>query len=392
MLSNITLMVFALVLAALGYGIGIVLGSPIIGLAISFIIYAIALPMILQRRLQKNLSELKSQHESEISTISAEARAYFERLHNLVGKQSGDMQGEASRVQLMLADAIKTLIDSFTELHSLLRHQQEIAQELTQNYRNDRTGDAGSFQDFVAQTSETLSLFVEATIATSHSSVMLVERMDEIRSKVDAILGIIEEINGIAGQTNLLALNAAIEAARAGEAGRGFAVVADEVRALSSRSSGFAENIRSLVSDVHGAVLGAEDALRQLAERDMSFALHSKTQVEEMMTALQATNTQIVGVVDQMGDIASDVGDKVNAAVRALQFQDMSDQLLNHLQKRLRSWKEVSDNAIDVAPTMEEKNWRQLQQALHQCGEKLNLLEHVPVKQDSIRTGEIELF
>src|SRR5262249_15053155 len=157
-------------------------------------------------------------------------------------------------------------------------------------------GDAATFQDFVTQTSQSLAIFVEAIVATSQSSVMLVERMDEIRNKVDAILAIIAEINGIAGQTNLLALNAAIEAARAGEAGRGFAVVADEVRALSNRSSGFSENIRALVNDVHSAVVGAEDALRQLAQRDMSFALQSKDTIETMMTSLQATNTQILGV------------------------------------------------------------------------------------------------
>jgi methyl-accepting chemotaxis protein len=392
MQSNFLMVIFALILAVVGYGLGVTIGSPAIGVGVAFFIYAVVSSIFFQRRLNANMDHLKSQHESEITAISSEARAYFERLHHLIGKQSKDMQGEAGRVQSMLADAIKTLVSSFTELHALLRHQQEIAQDLTQNYRNDRTGDAGSFQDFVSQTSETLSLFVEATIATSHSSVMLVERMDEIRSKVDAILGIIEEINGIAGQTNLLALNAAIEAARAGEAGRGFAVVADEVRALSSRSSGFAENIRSLVSDVHGAVIGAEDALRQLAERDMSFALHSKTQVEEMMTALQATNTQIVGVVDQMGEIANDVGGKVNTAVRALQFQDMSDQLLNHLQKRLQSWQAVSGNVAEFVPQMESKNWNQSRQALQKCSEQLKVLEHVPVTQASIRSGEIELF
>lgn len=392
MSMNTMLAVLALALGATGFGLGAVLGFPAIGGGVAFCVFSVAALFLPRRELRRNHELLQAQHESEITAISAEARGFFSHLQNLIGTQSRDMQGEAGRVQSLLSDAIRTLVESFTDLHKLLQHQQEIASELTQNYRHDRNGDAGTFHEFVSQTSNTLSLFVEATIATSHSSVMLVERMDEIRMKVDAILAIIEEINGIAGQTNLLALNAAIEAARAGEAGRGFAVVADEVRALSSRSSGFAENIRSLVNDVHGAVIGAEDALRQLAERDMSFALHSKTQIEEMMTSLQATNTQIVGVVDQMGDIASDVGNKVNTAVRALQFQDMSDQLLNHLQKRLHGWQEISDSAAEVAQLREGGDWRQLQGALHECNQRLMVLDHVPVKQNSLSSGEVELF
>lgn len=389
---NSKLAAIAVLIASLGFGLGEVLRFPLAGMVIAFLLYTIATLFLVRYEVQRSRALQQGQHDSEISAIGIEATTFFSHFHNLIGRQSRDMQGETSRVKSLLSDAVSTLVESFTELHKLLQHQQSIASDLTQNYRRDRTGDTGTFQDFVTQTSETLSLFVEATIATSHSSVMLVERMDEIRSKVDAILGIIEEINGIAGQTNLLALNAAIEAARAGEAGRGFAVVADEVRALSSRSSGFAENIRSLVNDVHGAVLGAEEALRQLAERDMSFALHSKTQIEEMMTSLQATNTQIVGVVDQMGDISNEVGAKVNAAVRALQFQDMSDQLLNHLQKRLGSWQEISDSTANVVPTREGCDWRQVQDALHQCNERLATLDHVPVKQHSVSSGEVELF
>ncbi len=386
------LALLAAVLAGIGLGVGIMLQMPAIGIGIAFLLYTVASLYLCGSETRRNQEALATQHESEIASISAEAHKLFAHLHNLVSSQSREMQGEAARVQSLLTDAIETLVASFKDLHKLLQHQQEIASDLTQNYRHDRDGDQGTFQDFVTQTSQTLTLFVEATIATSHSSVMLVERMDEIRSKVDAILAIIDEINGIAGQTNLLALNAAIEAARAGEAGRGFAVVADEVRALSSRSSGFAENIRSLVNDVHGAVISAEDALRQLAERDMSFALHSKQQIEEMMTSLQATNTQIVGVVDQMGDISTQVGARVNTAVRALQFQDMSDQLLNHLQKRLNSWQGISDGAAEAKLMQGGGDWRQLRGALHECNERLALLDHVPVKQSNVSSGEVELF
>lgn len=392
MSTNMLLVALGASLAAAGYGAGVALGFPAAGLGLAFFLHIAATFFIVRRALSRSRESQQARHENEIIAITADALAFFGRLQKLIGGQSRAMQGEAGRVQSVLGDAIGTLIGSFTDLHQLLQHQQSIATELTQNYRKDHKSEPGTFQDFVEQTSSTLSVFVEATVKTSQSSVVLVERMDEIREKVDAILGIIVEINSIAGQTNLLALNAAIEAARAGDAGRGFAVVADEVRALSGRSSGFAENIRSLVSEVHNAVLGAEGSLHMLAEHDISFALKTKQNVEEMMGSLQATNAQIVGVVEQMGDISSEVKNKVNAAVRALQFQDMSDQLLNHLQKRLSGWQELSDAAAESTSVREKGDWRQLQEALQEWNQRLALLDHVPVKQHSVSSGEIELF
>jgi methyl-accepting chemotaxis protein len=216
--------------------------------------------------------------------------------------------------------------------------------------------------------------------------------MDVIREKVDSILTILVEINAIAGQTNLLALNAAIEAARAGEAGRGFAIVADEVRTLSSRSHGFAESIRLLVSDVHDAVQGAEQALRQLADHDMSFTLRSKQEVERMMTGLQATNDQIMAVVEQMRGISVLVEGEVNSAVTALQYQDMSDQLLAHLHRRLATWQEIGRSTAQITGRDWTNDAAGLRRALQQAASQLSTLEHMPVKQKNVDSGSVELF
>jgi len=380
-----------LVLALATAGIGTILEFSTLVMGIAMVVQGVASSVLFNHHFRRLQSLKNAQHKNEIDIISSEANTLFSHLYALVGTQGRDMQGEVGRLQSMLADVIGTLVSSFTDLHSLLQHQHQIATDLTQNYRNDEGAKGGKLQDFIEQTSSTLAMFVEETISTSQSSVMLVERIDEISSKVDAILAIINEINGIASQTNLLALNAAIEAARAGDAGRGFAVVADEVRALSNRSGGFADNIRSLVNDVHNAVLSAEGALHKLAGRDMSFALHSKIQIEEMMATLQVANTQTIGAVHQMGAISMQVNDRVNSAVRALQFQDMSDQLLNHLLKRLQGWQAISDTAR-TASMPAGGDWRLLQAALHECNEQLTKLQHVPVTQSNVNSGEIDLF
>jgi methyl-accepting chemotaxis protein len=138
-------------------------------------------------------------------------------------------------------------------------------------------------------------------------------------------------------------------------------------------------------------VQGAEDALRNLAAHDMEFTLRSKQQVEQMMGALQATNLQIMGVVENMSGISLRVEDEVNTAVTALQFQDMSDQLLTHLQKRLQTWEKIGASAAVFSDDCDESQLG-LQRAIQQCAAQLSSLEHVPVLQKNVNSGSVELF
>jgi methyl-accepting chemotaxis protein len=121
------------------------------------------------------------------------------------------------------------------------------------------------------------------------NSMEAVNRLADNSTNISSILG---TIKGIAEQTNLLALNAAIEAARAGEQGRGFAVVADEVRTLASRTQGSAEEIEGLIKEVQQNIQRAVDTM-EVNRTMVDKTVDSSGQVGEALESIQGSMREI---------------------------------------------------------------------------------------------------
>ena len=331
----------------------------------------------------------------EFHDLLAECASQFRR-------QFDAANDELARIQSLLGDAIQSLTDSFNGLHVETRGQTELTVAVTSGSADPESG--GQFDAFVANTADVMERVVDSVVSNSKLGMELVDLTDSISRRTRDVQGILSEIGAIAKQTNLLALNAAIEAARAGEAGRGFAVVADEVRDLSGRTTQFSQQISSLMQAMQVSVHQTEEAIQRMASQDMTFALESKSRVGEIIAAMEAQNRIRADALQKLMHSAQSIQSKVNSAVTGLQFQDLVSQLTGHVVRRLDALNVVTDHLRELAAALgkdaRESNTRDALEKLKRETENVaaglkNLTvetHHNPVNQGAMSHGDVELF
>ena len=268
---------------------------------------------------EADLSTQKISSELEIVTLSVKKQMdlsksstlSIEQLTGVIERMAGGAQDQASSVDRAIStmssvdDVIKTVFEKSKDAAAAADHSSHLTQTGVQNIN-------------LIQ-SRIQAIKTKAQIAGDTVSLM------DQRSKQIGM--IVETISDIASQTNLLALNAAIEAARAGEHGKGFAVVADEVRKLAKKSAGAAKEIRLLVRDTQDSAKEAEKAVNE-----------SLIEVDASVLQADLSGKSLKGIFETIGTVESKTGE--------------TNQAMNEMQAVLRSLAKT----IEAVSTIVEEN------------------------------------
>lgn len=284
------------------------------------------------------------------------------------------------------SDAVTTLAGAFSQLKELAELQHDRVAHLLASELNE-SGDSWMAK-FAKETSGTLEQFVETTVHMSAASMDLVEKVNKINALVPDVIQAMKDIDQIASQTNLLALNAAIEAARAGEAGRGFAVVADEVRSLSTRSAGFSNQIQDKLKHMAQQIESLTADIGEVASQDVTYVMEAKKNVHNAIKLLMSNaslNKEHANALDEHNQLLQQ---SLYDAMRGLQFGDINHQHLNYMASQLAL---LQHQLREITELENLTNPHKLKNYIENIKE-FKATRSNPVSASSMASGEVDLF
>lgn len=323
---------------------------PVLMVMIVSIIWTILLMRVISGIKQDVAIELA---ENEKNSVNVKSMECLEKIVIASEQEIPPLLECMDQLHGVISDASVKLNQSFSGLTENSDRQSnlmsEIIDQLCVKDENDST--TLIFDKFVTETALVLQEYVNLTVKVSDKGVEAAIKMQDMSKHMDVMFSLLDEVKYIADQTGMLALNASIEAARAGQFGRGFAVVANEVRNLADKSSGLNEQIHKNVSLSRETLRATNEIVGQIASLEMNHALDAKENLDNMITDLEQVSAFVADSLQSSSAIAASIQTDVANAVMALQYDDMASQLNSHV----RIWLDNLCKGIkSVQPSLEQ--------------------------------------
>ncbi|MCH8551152.1 MAG: methyl-accepting chemotaxis protein [Natronospirillum sp.] len=293
---------------------------------------------------------LKVRRKDEIGELATNFNFFVQTIHQLVAQviELVAQTGEAIQKTQATVDSAETgvrqqrqQIDGVAES----MHQMNIAAENVAESSEVAAAETQNANDVARKVREIVGSAVAAMVNLADEIEVSAKAVGALEDEVNQITTVLDVIRGIAEQTNLLALNAAIEAARAGEHGRGFAVVADEVRSLASKTQSSTEEIHNMIEQLEHR---AQDAVRAM-EVGREKGVSTVEQANGADGLLDTISEAIEQISDKNSQIASSATEQSSVAHEIGQSLDEIAQIASDTDAQTRVMKEASDGLAALA-------------------------------------------